>query len=78
MLHVAEVQITEVEELDDRVHVDLRLQGYVTPRAAEELKEASAMHYRGGRAVIDGDAAIPVSLLVEILQRDNDYCEGRL
>jgi hypothetical protein len=78
MLHITDVHVTEVEELEDRVHVDLRLQGYVTPRAAEELKEASAMHYRGGRAVIDGDAALPVSLIIEILKRENDYCEGRL
>jgi len=77
MLHIRGVHVAEKGEIDDRVWVSFTIEGLATERAAKALKDAVELHYRNGRTALNGDAAIPVGALVEILERNND-CGGRL
>ena len=78
MLHIRDVKVAEKSSnIDGRVWISLTIEGLATERAVKALKDAIELHYNNGRTVIDGDAAVPVADLIEILQRDNDYCGGR-
>jgi hypothetical protein len=77
MLHIRDVEIQPKGEIEDRIYVRLVIEGLATERAVERLREAVELHYRGGKTVIDGDAAVPVADLLEILERDSGISEGR-
>ena len=79
MLHIRSVRIGEHGEINDRMFISFTIEGLATERAVERLKEAVEIHYRKGKTVINGDAAIPVGALIDILERNNDVAsEGRL
>lgn len=79
MLHIRSVNVGEHGEIDDRIYISFSIEGLATPRAVERLKNAVELHYRNGKTAINGDAAIPVADLIDILERNNDCgCGGRL
>ena len=77
MLHIRDVTVGEKGNIDDRVYISFTIEGLATERAVKALKDAIELHYNNGRTVINGDAAIPVADLIAILERNNDFCEGR-
>jgi len=76
VLHIRNVSVGEKGNIDDRVYISFTIEGLATERAAKALKDAIELHYNNGRTVINGDAAVPVADLIDILERNND-CGGR-
>ena len=77
MLHIRDVKIAEKGNIDNRVFISFTIEGLATERAVKALKDAIELHYNNGRTVINGDAAVPVADLIDILQRNNGFSEGR-
>jgi len=77
MLHIRDVSVGEKGNIDNRVFISFTIEGLATERAVKALKDAIELHYNNGRTVINGDAAVPVADLIEILQRNNGFSEGR-
>jgi len=77
MLHIRDVSVGEKGNIDNRVFISFTIEGLATARAVKALKDAIELHYNNGRTVINGDAAVPVADLIDILQRNNGFSEGR-
>ena len=77
MLHIRHIKVSDKGEIDDRRFITLEIEGLITERALNALNETVELHYRNGRTVINGDAAIPIASLIDVLERNNDYSEGR-